>query len=412
MTATLTIRAGWLIDGSGAEPQRNVALTVENGLITRIGPADQLPAGTPALDLGEHTVLPGLINMHAHTILPGDGTPFAEWMDLPDELLLLQAHTNALAALHSGVTTIRDCGGKGQLMFRLRDAIRRGIVPGPRFVLCGRPLTITGGHCRYFGGEVDGPDEMRREARRLIGEGADFIKIMAAGGGTIGTYAQFPTFDLDELRAAINEAHKIGKPASCHCIATASIGLALDAGTDHIEHCSFMAPDTTWQYDEAVARRVADAGVYVTPTIQTGADSLIKMKERYAQGIATPDEAHIVVTTPNRTADSIANARYLHELGVPLVAGNDAGWRYTRFDDFYKEIHHLHEAGLTTLEAIHAATGRAAAACQLDHQIGTLAPGRLADLIAIRPDPLTDLTALRDPVLVMQSGTIIKDRRT
>jgi len=237
MTETHTIRAGWLIDGSGAEPQRNVALTVEGGVITRVSTADQVPAGTDLLDLGEYTVLPGLINMHAHTILPGDGTPFAEWMELPDEFLLLQAHTNALAALHSGVTTIRDCGGKGQLMFRLRDAIRRGIVPGPRFVLCGRPLTITGGHCRYFGGEVDGPDEMRREARRLIGEGADFIKIMAAGGGTIGTYAQYPSFDLDELRAAINEAHKIGKPASCHCIATASIGLALDAGTDHIEHC-------------------------------------------------------------------------------------------------------------------------------------------------------------------------------
>ena len=411
MSEALTVRAGWLIDGMGGEPQRDVVLRVEGGVITHVEPEVGLPRVARPIDLSEYTVLPGLINMHAHTILPGDGTPFAEWMALPDELLLLQAHTNALAALRSGVTTIRDCGGKGQLMFRLRDAIRRGIVAGPRFVLCGRPLTITGGHCRYFGGEVDGPDEMRREARRLIGEGADFIKIMAAGGGTVGTYAQYPAFDLDELRAAVHEAHKVGKPAACHCIATASIGLALDAGTDHIEHCSFMAPDTTWQYDEAVARRVAEAGVYVTPTIQTGADSLVKMQERYAQGIATPDEAQIVITTPNRTADSIANARYLHELGVPLVAGNDAGWRYTRFDDFYKEIGHLHQAGMTTLEALHAATGRAAQACRLAHQIGTLAPGRIADLIAVRGDVLDDLTALRDPALVMQGGAVVVDRR-
>lgn len=411
MAEALTIRAGWLIDGTGGEPRRDVALSVVDGVIAGVAAADATATDGPVLDLGEYTVLPGLINMHAHTMLPGDGTPFADWMALPDELLLLQAHANATAALHSGVTTIRDCGGKGQLMFRLRDAIRRGIVAGPRFVLCGRPLTITGGHCRYFGGEVDGPDEMRREARRLIGEGADFIKIMAAGGGTIGTYAQYPAFDLDELRAAIHEAHKIGKPASCHCIATESIGLALDAGTDHIEHCSFMAPDTTWRYDEALARRVAEAGVYVTPTIQTGADSLVKMQERYAQGIATPDEAQIVIMTPNRTADSIANARYLHELGVPLVAGNDAGWRYTRFDDFDKEIQYLHEAGMTTLEAIHAATGRAAEACQLGHQIGTLAEGRVADLIAVRRDPLTDLTALRDPALVMQGGKVVVDRR-
>lgn len=405
------IRAGWLVDGTGAEARRDVALAVEGGAIVGVGPGDGVSAGAEVLDLREYTVLPGLINMHAHTILPGDGTPFAEWMALPDELLLLQAQANAMAALHSGVTTIRDCGGKGQLMFRLRDAIRRGIVPGPRFVLCGRPLTITGGHCRYFGGEVDGADEMRREARRLIGEGADFIKIMACGGGTVGTYAQFPAFDPDELRAAINEAHKIGKPAACHCIATSSITLALDAGTDHIEHCSFMAPDTTWGYDEAVARRVAAAGVYVTPTIQTGADSLVKMQERYAQGIATPEEAQIVVTTPNRTADSIANARYLHELGVPLVAGNDAGWRYTRFDDFDKELHYLHEAGMTTLEAIHAATGRAAAACQLADQIGTLAAGRVADLIAVAGDPLSDLSALRGPAVVVQGGEVVVDRR-
>lgn len=411
MVETLTIRAGWLIDGTGGEPRRDVALTVEGGAITRVVAASAVSVDGPVLDLGEYTVLPGLINMHAHTMLPGDGTPFAEWMALPDELLLLQAHANALAALHSGVTTIRDCGGKGQLMFRLRDAIRRGIVPGPRFVLCGRPLTITGGHCHYFGGEVDGPDEMRREARRLLGEGADFVKIMAAGGGTVGTYAQFPTFDLDELCAAIGEAHKIGKPASCHCIASASIGLALDAGTDHIEHCSFMAPDTTWRYDEALARRVAEAGVYVTPTIQTGADSLVKMQERYAQGIATPEEAQIVIMTPQRTADSIANARYLHELGVPLVAGNDAGWRYTRFDDFYKEIDYLHQAGMTALEAIHAATGRAAAACRLGDQIGTLAEGRAADLIAVRHDPTSDLAALRDPALVMQGGAVVVDRR-
>jgi imidazolonepropionase-like amidohydrolase len=239
------IRAGWLIDGTGAEPRRNVALTVEGGVVTRVAAWGEAARGMPVLDLGEYTVLPGLINMHAHTILPGDGTPFAEWMALPDELLLLQAGANALTALHSGVTTIRDCGGKGRLMFRLRDAIRAGIVPGPRFVLCGRPLTITGGHCRYFGGETDGAEGMRLASRQLLAEGADFIKIMACGGGTVGTYPQFPAYDLDELTAAIREAHKIGKPAACHCIATDSITLALDAGADHLEHCSFMAPDTT-----------------------------------------------------------------------------------------------------------------------------------------------------------------------
>jgi len=381
------IWASALIDGTGAEPQRDVLLTLDEGKLSRVE-AGGKPAGMnmAVLDLREYTVLPGLINMHTHTVLPGNGTPFAQWMELPDELLLLQAHTNALNALHSGVTTIRDCGGKGTLMFQLRDAIRRGIVPGPRFVLSGRPLTITGGHCRYFGGEVDGVDEMRLAARQLLKEGADFIKIMASGGGTVGTYSQYPAFDVDEMRAAIHEAHKIGKRASCHCIAQGSIANALDAGTDHIEHCSFMAPDTTQHYDEQLAQRVASQGVYVTPTLQ------VMRKGRMGEG-------------------NISVIRNLHELGVPLVAGNDAGWLSTGFGDFYRELQCLEECGLTPLEAIHAATGRAADACQLSGVVGTVAPGCIADLLVVKGDPTSDLGVLADPLMVLQAGKVIVDRR-
>ena len=381
------IWASALIDGTGAEPQRDVLLTLDEGKLSRVE-AGGKPAGMnmAVLDLREYTVLPGLINMHTHTVLPGNGTPFAQWMELPDELLLLQAHTNALNALHSGVTTIRDCGGKGTLMFQLRDAIRRGIVPGPRFVLSGRPLTITGGHCRYFGGEVDGVDEMRLAARQLLKEGADFIKIMASGGGTVGTYSQYPAFDVDEMRAAIHEAHKIGKRASCHCIAQGSIANALDAGTDHIEHCSFMAPDTTQHYDEQLAQRVASQGVYVTPTLQ------VMRKGRMGEG-------------------NISVIRNLHELGVPLVAGNDAGWLSTGFGDFYRELQCLEECGLTPLEAIHAATGRAADACQLSGVVGIVAPGCIADLLVVKGDPTSDLGVLADPLMVLQAGKVIVDRR-
>jgi len=408
---TMVIRAGRLIDGTGTESQRDMSVTVENGVITHVGRAGDVPRDVTILDLGEYTVVPGLINAHTHTILPGDGTPFAEWMESPDELLLLQAHANAITALHSGVTTIRDCGGKGDLMFRLRDAIRAGIVPGPRFILGGRPLTITGGHCRYFGGEADGVEGMRLAARQMLKEGADFIKIMASGGGTVGTYSQFPSYEVEELRAAISEAHKIGKPASCHCIATESITRALDAGTDHIEHCSFMAPDTTWRYDESVAQRVAASGVFVTATLQVGLDSMTAMQERYAQGIATAEEVRIVTLTPNRNENGLANMRYLHELGVPIVAGNDAGWRYTGFGDFYQELELLARVGMTPLEAIHAATGRAAKACQLDGIVGTVVPGCAADLLVVHGDPATDLSALNAPAMVLQSGRMVVDRR-
>ena len=411
MAGISVIRAGCLVDGTGAEPQRDVTVTVEGGTIVRVEPGGGRPHDAAVLDLSDYTVLPGLINMHAHTVLPGDGTALERWMELPDELLLLQASANARAALWSGVTTIRDCGGKGQLLFRLREAIRAGIVADPRFVLAGRPLTITGGHCRYFGGEVDGPDEMRRATRQLLWEGADFIKLMAAGGGTVGTYPQYPAFDLDELRVAIGEAHKIGKPASCHCIATTSIELALDAGTDHIEHCSFMAPDTTWQFDEQLARRLATAGVYVTATLQVMIDSMAAMRARHARGIATAQESRIVETEPHRNDATIANIRLLHELGVPIVAGSDAGWRYTGFDDFHEELIYLAQAGLSPLEAIHAATGRAAEACRLAGTVGTVAPGCVADLTAVAGDPLADLAALKTPAVVVQGGALLVDRR-
>ncbi|HEY7032310.1 MAG TPA: amidohydrolase family protein [Thermomicrobiales bacterium] len=410
-TGTTVILAGTLLDGTGAEPRRDVAIHLKDGVITGVEAAGSVPRGATVLDVHDYTVMPGLINMHAHTTLPGDGTPFAEWMALPDELQLLQAQTNATVALRSGVTTIRDCGGRGRIMFRLREAIRAGIVAGPRFVLCGRALTITGGHCHYFGGEADGPDEMRRVARQLLKEGADFIKIMASGGGTVGTYSQFPAFDREELSAAIHEAHKIAKPASCHCIATESISLALDAGTDHIEHCMFMSPDTTIRYDAAIGGRLAEAGVYLSATIQTLADLPAGAQDRCDRGEASAEEAQLVARTRQLTTDQLAVIGALHELGVPIVAGNDAGWRVTGFDDFYEELQYLARAGMTPLEAIHAATGRAAEACQLGGVVGTVAVGCVADLVAVDGDPLCDLGVLKDPALVLQHGRIVVDRR-
>lgn len=410
--APTIILAGQLIDGTGAEPLRDVALTVENGMVTHLGPAKRIRVGTEVLDLSEFTVLPGLINMHVHTTLPGDGTAFEDWMAQPDELLLLTAAANARRALETGVTTMRDCGGRGRLMFRLRDAIRAGIVPGPRFVLAGRALTITGGHCHYFGGEADGPDQMQHAARQLLKEGADFIKIMASGGGTKGTFSQFPAFEVDELSAAIGEAHKIGKLASCHCLCSESIRRALDAGVDHMEHCKFSGPDEVEMFDDELAHRLADRGVAITATLQVMGDLPKDLRERYGRGESSPEEAFAAEFAAKQIADHCATIGQLHDVGVPIVAGNDAGWRHTRFDDFYRELEYLVQAGLSPLEAIRSATGLAAEACQIDGIVGTLSLGRIADVIAVKNDPLSDVGVLRDPALVIQHGNIIIDRRS
>lgn len=405
------VLAGTLIDGTDAEPRRNVALRLERDRIVGVIDGDRVPSGARIHDFRDLTVLPGLINMHVHTVLPGDGTLFADWMTLPDELLLLQAQANAELALLSGVTTMRDCGGKGSLTFRLREAIRRGIVRGPRLILSGRPLTITGGHCHYFGGEVDGPEGMRQSARQVLKEGADFVKIMASGGGTPGTYAQFPSYEVDEMRAAIGEAHKVNKPASCHCIAAESIARALDAGTDHIEHCTFLTPDERVHYDDHLAQRVADSGTYVTATLQVMGDLPTDLRERLAHGTTSAEDDQVVAGATRRVTEHLSTIGHLHELGVPVVAGSDAGWRNTGFDDFYEEMEYLTRAGLSALDAIRAATGVAADACRLADTIGTLREGRVLDLIAVKGDPTENLNALREPDVVIQAGNIVIDRR-
>lgn len=403
----MSIFARGLFSGAGAAIQEQVTLDLDAGQIVSIRSGYHAPPDRPVLDLREHVVLPGLINMHAHLVLPGDGAPFAEWAVLPDEILLLTAAENARTALHHGVTTIRDCGGRGQLTFRLRDAIHRGIVPGPRLVLSGRPLTITGGHCHYFGGEVDGVDALRHAARQVLAEGADFVKLMAAGGGTLGTYPQYPSFETDELRAAISEAHKVGKPASCHCIATESIRRALEAGADHIEHCTFLMPDQGIVYDEELAAQLAFRQTYVTATLQVVIDESPVMQARFAAGADTAADREWRDGAQQRLAAQQATIGRLHEQGVPIVAGNDAGWRATGFDDFPREIELLIDSGIPPALALHAATGRAADACGLGHAVGRLQTGYVADLIAVQGDPLTNPSILQNPALVMQRGKVV-----
>jgi imidazolonepropionase-like amidohydrolase len=172
-----------------------------------------------------------------------------------------------------------------------------------------------------------------------------------------------------------------------------------------------MTPEKTWLFDDAIAQRVADQGVFVTATLQVGADPVIAAEQHQAAGTATAEELALLDAAPQARDNRIANIRYLHELGVPIVAGSDAGWRYTGFDDFYEELVYLQQCGLSGLQAIQAATGLAARACRIDGTVGTLSEGKVADLLAVGGDPANDASALKDPALVVQSGRIVVDRR-
>ena len=172
-----------------------------------------------------------------------------------ESYLLLRAAANAAAALRSGVTTLRENGAKGRVAFELRDAIRRGTVPGPRLVVCGRPVTITGGHLHFFGGETDGIDGVRQTVRALVKEGADFIKIVASGGSTRSSHIWRPAFTPAELAAIIDEAHRGERLTGAHAVPNQAISDVLDAGVDMVIHCSMFDETGTYAYRPDLTER-------------------------------------------------------------------------------------------------------------------------------------------------------------
>lgn len=389
----------WLIDGSGSPAQAGMAVIVEGDTIRQVGPAADVlfESGDEVIDLGGTTLIPGLINNHVHLVLPGDNTPFTPWIDLQsDASLALQALHNAELSLANGVTTVRDCGGRRTVVLDLRDAQRSGLASGARVVSCGWTLTITGGHTRQFGGEVDGMDGVARAVRAVVAKGADYVKVMAAGGGTPGSLPQYPSFTEAELRAIVETAHGLGKLVSAHCIATQSIVNAVNAGVDLIEHASFYAPDGTVQYDAAVAELLAKSNIPVTPTLQVNRD-LVDM---------LPDGPERD-TWKRRQEGQHETVRKLKELGVPLLAGSDAGWRATPFDTFWLELDELVESGLTPIEAIHAATGGVAKALRIDQEIGLIAAGLNADLVAVRGNAGERISCLSDVEMVIHNGDVV-----
>jgi imidazolonepropionase-like amidohydrolase len=397
------------VDGTGAPAVRDPTVVLENGRVGKIysgqAPDGGWPPGARTLDLRGHTLLPGLIDAHVHLVLPGDGTPFETSVREPDGVLTVAAGENARRALRAGITTVRDCGGMRDATLDLRRARQLGYAILPRLHLCGRPITITGGHCWYFGGEADGADEIRRMVRRLLKSGVDYIKIMATGGGTVGTMSWLPSFSAEELRAAVDEAHRFGRRVGIHSLCAAATRTVLSAGADQIEHAYFIADaDGRQEFEPRVADAIAQAGTPVTTTLSVGHYLIeaLSRREARAQG-----EQDLLERWQSMFARTLENARRMHAAGVRFVAGTDAGWRFTPFDGLVTEIELIREAGASPAEAIAAATSDAAAAMGIGGETGSLREGLAADIIAVAGDPLADLGVLRRPAMVMLGGVVV-----
>ena len=384
----------WLIDGTGAEALTSQAVVIENGRVAAIVPASTIAAGDndQVLSLSNATLLPGLINNHVHLNLPGDNTPFWNVNQETDVNLALRSVHNAQVSLRAGVTTVRDCGARGTLAIELREAQAMALVEGARIIAGGWPLTISGGHLRNFGGEADGEDALRRMVRREVSAGVDFVKVMASGGGTPGSLPHYPSFSVAELRVIVETSHALGKRVVAHCTCTAAIENAVTAQVDFIEHAMFNAPTQQATYDPRVAELLAKSGIAVTPTLQVFRDLVDLL----------PD-------SPERSSWQVRNeahenvVRKLHALGVPLLAGSDAGWRATSFDTFWKELDEVVLCGLAPVQAIGAATGAISKAWGYD-QFGAIQAGRTADLVVVAGDVSRDIKRLARVQAVYQAG--------
>ena len=403
------LKAARLIDTATEAVQEQAAILLEGNTVRQIGTAETVHAPEGAsvqeIDYGDATILPGLVDSHVHLNGIGDGRAGDELVTLPDEVLTVQSAQNARRHLYSGVTTLRDCGAKNSTTFMLRQAVDLGIVPAPRLILAGRPVAIIGGHLSYFGTAATGVDECRAAVRQLIKEGADFIKITATGGSTRTSHPLRPSFNVEELRAICEEAHRFGKHAAAHCASSQGMANSLDAGIDTIIHGVHKDPDGADTYRPDITERIAEQGVFVNPTLGQGV-ARIRMLEDMQRPHRRSSKPSLDAArhTSDARMDHFARMR---DAGVVMAAGSDSAWSYYPMGDYQTDIEAHAMAGMSNMEAIVSATRDAARSCCIDSLVGTLDPGKQADVLVVNGNPLDDLADLRQVADVFLAGSRI-----
>ena len=402
------LKAARLIDTAAEAVQEQAAILLEGNTVRQIGTAETVHAPEGAsvqeIDYGDATILPGLVDSHVHLNGIGDGRAGDELATLPDEVLTVQSAQNARRHLYSGVTTLRDCGAKNSTTFMLRQAVDLGIVPAPRLILAGRPVAIIGGHLSYFGTAATGVDECRAAVRQLIKEGADFIKITATGGSTRTSHPLRPSFNVEELRAICEEAHRFGKHAAAHCASSQGMANSLDAGIDTIIHGVHKDPDGADTYRPDITERIAEQGVFVNPTLGQGVARIRMLEDMQSLTAAQQAELDAARHTSDARMDHFARMR---DAGVVMAAGSDSAWSYYPMGDYQTDIEAHAMAGMSNMEAIVSATRDAARSCCIDSLVGTLDPGKQADVLVVNGNPLDDLADLRHVADVFLAGSRI-----
>ena len=403
------IRAGTLIDGKSDTPRRNQVIVIRGNRIESVGDAAtaKVPQDATVVDLSKATVLPGLIDSHTHIFLqgedPAEGGYDVNILKYPASLRAARATVSVRRALEQGFTTLRDVEteGAGYGDVGIKQAIEAGYIPGPRLFVATRAISTTGGYnLEGYAPEltmpkgaqiIDGPVEARKAAREQLDHGADWIKVYMTHRSWVGKNGELvsqPTLTLDELKAIVDEAHGWGKKVACHAYSGIGLQRALDGGCDSIEH--------GLQISDAQIAQMVKQGTWYCPTISV-----------YYTDWA-PAETDAGKRDRLRASVHEDSFKKSMKAGVKIVFGTDIGgipWTQPIAQEFPQMI----KLGMTPMDAIHSATSRAAEMLDMTGQIGVLAPGAYADVIAITGDPLQNIEELGRVQFVMKDGKLFKN---
>ena len=401
------VHAGTLLAVPGEAPKTRQTITIEGNRITAIDDGFVDPASMTGqvtfIDLADKFVLPGLMDMHVHLLSELGPNSRTEALQVITSMQALKGALHAKRTLHAGFTTVRDLGGKPEAIYALRDAIDQGIVPGPRVLAAGSSIAATGGHGDVDGVKAelltlwtpdticDGPYDCRHATRHAIKYGADWIKITATGGvlsdTATGTDQQMTD---DELREIMETAHSLGVKVAAHAHGTNGINAALRAGVDSIDHGTFL--------DDESIKLFKRTGAYLVPTLLPGHKVPATMEGNpfFTEAIKAKARA--------ASAGSKASFRKAYEGGVRIAFGTDSG--VTKHGANAEEFALMVAAGMSEMDAIHSATVAAAQLIEMSDELGTIEPGKLADMIAVDSSPLDDISVLENVSAVIKDGKL------
>ncbi len=406
--ASTIIHAGRLIDGRSEEVRSRVSIVIDDGKITKVMDGFAKPGdGDTVIDLGEHTVMPGFMDMHTHLMGQHSKNSYTEKFFMNKSEYALRSVTFAKRTLLAGFTTVRNLGDDGVNSVSLRKAIDSGWIIGPRIFTAGKSLATTGGHADPTNGlrsefkkdagpvdgVVNGPDEARKAVRQRYKDQADCIKLTATGGVlSLAKNGQNPQFTDEELKAIVVTANDYGMTVAVHAHGSEGMKRAVLAGVDSIEHGTYMTAE--------IMELMKQRGTYLVPTMMAGAWVARKAEEPdYFPAVVRPKAAMIgpVIRDTFRKA---------YKAGVKIAFGTDSG--VSPHGENAEEFELMVNAGMPPMAAIKSATLEASKLLKIDDQLGTIEPKKFADIVAVKGDPLDDIVLLRTIDFVMKDGVVFK----